>query len=129
MHEMSIVFHLAESLQEIARERNLDSISSVTLQVGEVSGIITDYFVDCWNYFRVRNPLLHNCELVLETIRAYTYCDSCHKSYETVKYGRQCPWCGSYETWLIDGNQCIIKQIEVDDDEPEGNTDGAPSAT
>ncbi|MBQ1827405.1 MAG: hydrogenase maturation nickel metallochaperone HypA [Erysipelotrichaceae bacterium] len=119
MHEMSIVFHLAKSLEDVAREQNLSSIAAVTLQVGEVSGIMTDYFIDCWNYFRSRHPILSQCELKLETIKAHTYCDSCKKTYDTVAHGRQCPYCGSYETWLIDGNECIIKEIEVDEDPPE----------
>ncbi len=113
---MSIVFHLAKSLEDIADQQKLTAISSVTLQVGEVSGIMTDYFIDCWNYFRSRHPILKQCELKLETIKAHTHCDDCGQSYDTVQYGRQCPYCGSYETWLIDGNECIIKQIEVDDD-------------
>ena len=118
MHEMSIVFHLARSLEEVARENGLSEIASVTLQVGEVSGIMTDYFVDCWNYFRGRHPILKNCDLNLEIIKAYTYCDNCGKTYQTVPQGRQCPYCGSYETWLAEGNECIIKEISVNDDVP-----------
>ncbi|MBQ4019984.1 MAG: hydrogenase maturation nickel metallochaperone HypA, partial [Erysipelotrichaceae bacterium] len=49
MHELSIVTHVAKTLDELAQESNLAKIGSVTLEVGEVSGIITDYFIDCWN--------------------------------------------------------------------------------
>ena len=51
MHEMGIVTHLAKSLTEMAEENKVTKYGSVTLEVGEVSGIRTDYFVDCWNYF------------------------------------------------------------------------------
>ena len=54
MHEMGIVTHLAKSLTEMAEENKVTKYGSVTLEVGEVSGIMTDYFVDCWNYFN--NP-------------------------------------------------------------------------
>ena len=50
MHEMGIILHLAKTLDETCEEQNLKGIGKVVLQVGEVSGIMTDYFEDCWNY-------------------------------------------------------------------------------
>ncbi|MBQ5956979.1 MAG: hydrogenase maturation nickel metallochaperone HypA [Clostridia bacterium] len=114
MHEMGIVLHIAKTLNETAEEEKITKIGSVTLQVGEVSGIITDLFVDCWNYFKVRNEILKDSELKLETLPAVTFCGDCEKTYPTVKYGRECPYCGSYETWLLTGNECIIKEIEAE---------------
>ena len=77
MHEMGIVTHLAKSLTEMAEENKVTKYGSVTLEVGEVSGIMTDYFIDCWDYFKVKYPLLLECELKLETIPAVTFCESC----------------------------------------------------
>ena len=111
---MGIVLHLAKTLDETAEEEHLTKIGSVTLQVGEVSGIMTDLFTDCWDYFKARHPVLKESTLKLETIPAVTYCDSCGKNYETVKYGKTCPPGGSGETWLIQGNECIIKEIEAE---------------
>ncbi len=111
MHEMGIILHLARTLDDTAREEKLTKIESVTLQVGEVSGIMTDLFLDCWQYFREKHPMLSQCELVLETIPAVTWCDSCKRTYGTVQYGRECPYCHSGETWLLRGNECIIKEI------------------
>ena len=113
MHEMGIVLHLAKTLDETAAEQDLTEIGKVVLQVGEVAGIMTDLFTDAWNYFRGRHPVLKDCELVLETVPAVTWCDACKKTYETVKYGRECPYCGSGETWLIQGNECVVKEIEA----------------
>ena len=120
MHEMGIILHLAKLLDETAEEKKLKSISAVTLQIGEVSGIMTDLFTDCWQYFRKKHPLLLDCELVLETIPAVTWCDNCKNTYETVRYDRECPYCKSGETWLLRGNECIIKEIVAEEDENEG---------
>ena len=111
MHEMGIILHLAKTLDETAEQEKLKRISEVTLQVGEVSGIMTDLFIDCWNYFRKKHPMLEECELRLETIPAVTWCDHCKRTYETVRYGRECPYCHSGETWLMKGNECVIKEI------------------
>ena len=113
MHEMGIILHIAKMLDETAEEQHITKIGSVTLEVGEVSGIMTDLFVDCWNYFKVKHPVLAESELRLVTIPAVTYCGNCGKTYETVKYGKECPYCHSGETWLVDGNQCVIKEIEA----------------
>ncbi len=121
MHEMGIVLHLAKTIDEVCEKEQLTKVSSVTLQVGEVSGIMTDLFVDCWNYFKVRHPVLAESELRLETLPAVTWCDSCKRTYETVRYGKECPYCHSGETWLLNGNECIIKEIEAEgEDEQEG---------
>ena len=114
MHEMGIVLHLAKTLDQTAEEHQLKSIGKVVLQVGEVSGIMTDLFIDAWDYFKVRHPVLKDSELVLETIPAITWCDSCKRTYPTVKFGKECPWCHSGETWLQQGNECIIKEIEAE---------------
>ena len=116
MHELSIVTHVAEALDEIAAENGITRIGSVTLEIGEVSGIITDYFVDCWDYFKVRHPLLKEAVLKLEEIKAVTFCEDCKREYETVKYAKICPYCGSEHTFLVTGNECNIKEIEAETD-------------
>lgn len=116
MHELGIVMHVAKTLDEVAEENHLTSIGSVTLEVGEVSGIITDYFVDCWDYFKVRHPLLKDCRMKLEMIEGITFCEDCKREYRTIKYGRICPYCDSEHTYLMQGNECNIKEIEASDE-------------
>jgi hydrogenase nickel incorporation protein HypA/HybF len=123
MHELGIVTHVAKTLDETAVEHKITKIGSVTLEIGEVSGIITDYFIDCWNYFKVRHPVLAESELKIETIPAVTYCTSCRGRYETVKYGIECPYCHSRETYLIQGNECTIKEIEAETDDEADETE------
>ena len=38
MHELGIVFHMIKTVERIAEENVLTSVSSVTLELGEVSG-------------------------------------------------------------------------------------------
>ncbi|MBR5738430.1 MAG: hydrogenase maturation nickel metallochaperone HypA, partial [Lachnospiraceae bacterium] len=103
MHEMGIILHLAKTMEDIAAEEGLTKIGSVTLEVGEVSGIMTDLFTDCWNYFAAKKDLLRGSELKLVTLPAVTFCENCKEVYETVKYGKLCPFCGSKETYLVRG--------------------------
>ena len=117
MHELSIVTHVIKTLEEIAVENRITKIGSVTLEIGEVSGIISDYFVDCWDYFKKKKPLVEEAELKLISIDAITYCEDCKQEYETVKYGRICPYCSSEHTYLLQGNECNIREIEAETEE------------
>lgn len=113
MHELGIVFHIIDSLEEVGKENDLTQIESVTMEVGEVSTVIPEYLTDCWNWAVKKKPLLQHCEMIVETIHAVTHCDGCGRDYGTVEHGRTCPHCGSEKTWLITGNEINIKEIAV----------------
>ncbi len=64
-----------------------------------------------------RTEVMKAAELIIEKIDAVTYCDDCKKEYATVTYGRICPYCKSEHTWLVRGNEFVIKEIEAADEE------------
>lgn len=113
MHELGIIFHIIDSLKDVAKENNVKHINSVTLEVGEVSTLIPSYLTDCWNWAVNKEELMKGCQLKIDVIKAETYCQDCGKTYETVKYAKICPYCKSPNTYLIKGNEKNIKEIEV----------------
>ena len=117
-----MVFHIIKDLKKVAKENNVEKISKVTLELGEVSTVIPHYLTDCWKWASAKEDLLSGAELEIETITAVTYCEDCGREYATVEYGKTCPHCGSGRTWLLRGSEFMIKEIEVP--EPEGEGDG-----
>lgn len=115
MHELSIVFHIAKTVEEVAKENKVDHVRSVTVRIGEVSTIVNPYLEDCWNWNANRSEVLKGCKLKIETIKAVTYCEDCKNEYPTVENGKICPHCGSEHTYLLTGNEITIKEIEVVD--------------
>ena len=117
MHELGIVFHVIDRLEELAEENGVSRISKVTLEIGEVSGVVHEYLTDCWawavNGSRVRSDVLRGSELVIEPLPAVTVCNSCGKTYPTVSHGRICPFCRSEDTVLVSGNEMSIKEMEA----------------
>jgi len=113
MHELGVVFYVIRDVRQVAEENEVERVASVTLQIGEVSGILHDYLVDCWNWARKKEPVLDRAELLIEQVDAVTFCESCGREYPTVKHGKICPHCGSAETYLLQGNEFLIKEIEV----------------
>lgn len=118
MHELGVVFHIIDDLEKVAAENNVRRISRVTLQLGEVSTVIPHYLTDCWKWAAEKNDLVRGAALDVETIPAVTYCEDCGKEYPTVRYGRTCPYCGSGRTYLLRGNEFVIKEIEVPEEGP-----------
>ena len=115
MHELGLVNYVVKEVTKIAEENNVKHISSVTLEFGEVSGIVTSYLNDYWDWYTKKFPLFDGAKLICEEIPAVTWCDDCKKTYPTVIYGKTCPHCGSGNTWLLKGNEMNIKEIEVED--------------
>lgn len=117
MHELGVVFKIRDRLKMLASENGFSRINSVTVALGEVSTVIPEYLTDCWDWMRKKEPLLAEAEMLIEPVPAITLCEDCGKTYPTVKYARICPHCGSERTFLVQGNEFLIKEVEVP--EPE----------
>ena len=113
MHELGIVFHTIRTIEEVAAEQGLTRVGSVTLELGEVSGAIPQELVSCWDWAVQKSDLLRGAALRIETLPAVTHCGGCGRDYDTVPQGRTCPYCGSEDTWLVQGNEVNIKEIEA----------------
>ena len=117
MHELGIVNYVVKQVEQLAVENELTKVQSVTLEFGEVSGVVPSYLVRYWEWYvkkEEHSSLLGDSILKYEMLPAVTWCDACKKTYPTVKYGKTCPYCGSGETWLQSGNEMNIKEIEAE---------------
>ncbi len=111
MHEMGTVMYVIKTVDEIVEENKLSTVNSVTLEIGEVSGILPEFITKCWDFAIRRSNHLQNSELIIESLPAVTYCEACHNTYDTVEHGKTCPHCGSGHTYLLRGNEYNIKEI------------------
>ena len=113
MHELGIVFHMVDVLEDVARERELTSIGKVVVELGEVSGVVTELFDDAWRWASNRSDVLRGAELEVHCIEAVTVCNDCGKTYPTVAHGITCPHCESVNTELLRGRELEILEIEA----------------
>ena len=113
MHELGIVFYIIRDVKEAAEQNGVEHVSAVVMNIGEVSTIVPEYLTDCWRWAADKDEMLKGCELKIPTVPAITHCDACGEQYPTVKFGKKCPHCGSDKTWLLQGNEVEIKEIEV----------------
>lgn len=103
--------YVIRTVNEVCEQNKLTKVASVTLEIGEVSGIIPDYIESFWQWAVKKEKYLQDAQLLIETLKAITRCGDCGRTYETVKYAKVCPHCGSENTWLETGNEYNIKEI------------------
>ena len=84
MHELGIVFHIIDSIEAVGRQNKLRRVSTVTLELGEVSGVVHTYLEDCWHWAAARSQLLNGSRLAIEALPAVTLCEDCGSTYATV---------------------------------------------
>ena len=91
---------------------NLTEIESVTLEFGEVSGIVPEYLEDCWNWYTKKEPIIQGTKFLYEIIPAVTGATTVRpltRPYNTARPATL----RSGNTWLQQGNEINIKQIEA----------------
>ena len=113
MHELGTIYYVIDTVEKLMVENDLKEVASIILEVGEVSGIIPDYLQDFWLYARKKTEHFQNTELKIEELKAVTYCQDCGQTYPTMQYAKICPYCKSGNTFLVTGNEYIIKEIEA----------------
>ena len=74
MHELGVVFHIIDDLKAVASDNDVSSISKVTIELGEVSGVVEEYLTDCWKWACKKEELVKDCEMEVEIIPGITYC-------------------------------------------------------
>ena len=114
------MYHIIRDVENVARANGVSRVSSVTLLLGEVSGVVPDLLLDAWRWAADKKPITEGAELVVEPVEAVTHCEACGRDYGTVEHGKTCPHCGSCETYLLQGQEVMIKQIETPDEDPAG---------
>lgn len=129
MHELGIVFHIIRTVEGACRDAGVRRVSAVTLELGEVSGVVPHYLTDAWAWAAAKNQLVAGAELKIEEIPARTFCTSCGTTYATVEHGKVCPNCGSEETYLLQGQEVLVKEVETSEEAPADESDvvGSPA--
>jgi hydrogenase nickel incorporation protein HypA/HybF len=111
MHEYGVAQEIAELALSTADGR---PIVKVNLRIGARSGIfsesLTMYLELILGERQGTTPAI-----VVTTIEARFKC-SCGIEYTPHKIFDPCPACGGYNRATLDGNDCTIESIEVNDD-------------
>ena len=113
MHELGIVVHVIKQIEALAKEKQIKQVVELTLEVGEVSGVVKEYFVDAFDWAKKRTDYMKECKLNYVIIEGISYCTDCKQTFRTTEYGKTCPHCGSANTYLVTGKDVAIRDVKV----------------
>lgn len=114
MHELGIAFHIIKVADEFAEKNHIKEVSCLNLEVGEVSSVVPKYLEDVWKWACLnQSKQMQHCKLNIIVLKAISYCKDCKKTYDTVRYGRECPYCKGNDTYLVEGDEVTVTSIET----------------
>jgi len=109
MHELSIMQSVIKICEENAQGQ---WVKSVTLEVGELSGIIPDALEFCFESC-TKGTLLDGATLIIDRISPRVKCNACGADFSISAYYDSCPQCGGSDMQILLGEELRVKELEV----------------
>lgn len=102
-----------EQLETIMKENHVKKLYSVTLDIGESSGVEEDYFRVCWNA-AIKDSDWKDVSLKIHMLPSVGRCLSCGNTFDLKKNNYTCPLCGKANQYVpISGKDLEIVEIEA----------------
>ena len=95
MHEIGALKKAVDLCNQIALDNKIESIKTITLEVGELTGYLPIFF-----------------EKYYPVVKGQATCNDCDAFYNVMKCQGICPKCGSRNKTIISGQQFLVKNIE-----------------
>ena len=120
MHELSIAQGLCAQLGALAREHGASRIHRVELDVGALSNVVPSLLRQAFEVLQESIDLITQAELVIHEIPLVVACAECKKDHELKEFVFQCPDCGSTRLDVKQGEDLLLRQVELETEEQPG---------
>ncbi|BCM72673.1 MULTISPECIES: hydrogenase maturation nickel metallochaperone HypA [Streptomyces] len=111
MHELSIATAIVEQAADIARADGVDGVSSVTVRVGELAGVVPDALHFAFEVAR-DGTALAAARLIVEQVPARAWCGGCAEEFAVgVPPFFWCPHCDRPSRELRSGRELEITGV------------------
>ncbi|MFD8305158.1 hydrogenase maturation nickel metallochaperone HypA [Streptomyces sp. NPDC059690] len=112
MHELSIATAIIERADELARADGTQTVSAVTVRVGELAGVVPDALDFAFEVARDGTPLAA-ARLVVEQVPAQAYCGPCAEEFAVgMPPFFWCPRCDQPSSELRSGRELEIIGVD-----------------
>ena len=113
MHEFSLALNIVDIVTEYAVKENADEVREVEIEVGELSGVVTEALEFALES-AVKGTLLEKAECHIKIIKGKVRCNQCHFEFETDNLYSECPECQSYSVEIIKGRELRVTSIVIE---------------
>lgn len=104
---------VAQIVVERAREEGATRALSVTVEVGELAGVMPEALEFCYEA-AVMGGLAQGSRLVIKRIPAVAVCNECGETFAPDQRIFVCPKCEGFTATLKSGEELAVIQIEVE---------------
>lgn len=111
MHELSITQNIVDIALKTAGERR---ITAITIVLGDLSGVVEESVRFCFGAV-AGNTRAEGARLSFHHVPAIMQCAHCESQFGLTQNEWGCPRCGNIGGRVVQGRECYIDSIEVED--------------
>ncbi len=113
MHELGITSSIVEIAERHARDQGAKEVVSVTVAIGELSGVVPEAVEFCFEAC-TRGTTLEGARLIVERIAGRGLCHGCGAEIPLDIHTFACTQCGALGLQRVQGEELRIIEMEVD---------------
>lgn len=113
MHELSVAQSIVDLVAEEARKAKAKKVLTVTLSIGELSGVVEEQLCFCLPIV-AKDTVVQDAQFIVERVQGLGYCDDCRSEFHLPTLATPCPKCGEYTSDVRKGQDLRLTSLEVD---------------
>lgn len=114
MHELSLAQNIIAIVREEMKKHQATVLTSLTLAVGKMSGVVPDSLTFCLELI-TQGTDLQGVDVLIDVIPLRCACRDCKEEFEISQFTTACPQCESRNITVISGRELSIVELEVED--------------
>ena len=115
MHEMSLVQSLFAQLNDLAAENQAKKITTVTMKIGPLAGVVVDSFQFGFDILSAERELTAGAKLIIKQSPVSYTCTGCGKVEVTAgPRPIECPACGDLLLIPEGGDDLLLLQVQME---------------
>ena len=116
MHELSVVAGLFETLIEQAKTHSAKKVTTVTLRVGKLAGVVPELLESAFDMYK-KGTIAEEAKLWVVDVPLRIHCRACGNETEIQSWVFLCGACTSPDLEILQGTEMILDRIELETDE------------
>lgn len=113
MHELSICQSLIKQVKNVAVEHNAQSVTSITIAIGELSGVESRLLENAYPIASA-GSIAENARLIIKHQAIRIKCRLCGSESEARPNKLVCKQCGDWQTTLLSGDELMLISVELE---------------
>ena len=113
MHEISVLYKMLDSVEQVAKANQVQKIRSIEIDIGELSGMLPVFFEQYYPAATENKPLFAGSKLIIRQSPGEGLCQDCKTLYNIMRFEGRCPKCHSRNKKVLGGQNFTVKNITV----------------